>query len=101
MENINENIEIKGIRINNISKIYNKYPYGCKSKKDFQALKNIFLEIEDGELFTLLGHNGAGKTTLINIMSGVLHPSSGQIFIDNLEISEDIDEIRAKIGVCP
>ena len=52
--------------------MYRKYPFGIKSKSDYKALSDIFLEIDQGELFTLLGPNGAGKTTLIQILTGAL-----------------------------
>ncbi len=48
-----------------------------------QVLINIDLQIEKGDLYGLLGPNGAGKTTLINIISGLITPSSGQIIIKN------------------
>ena len=44
----------------------------------FEALKNVDLEIERGEIFALLGPNGAGKTTLINIVCGIVAASSGK-----------------------
>ena len=43
----------------------------------FQALKNINLDIQRGEIFALLGPNGAGKTTLIGIICGIVNPSAG------------------------
>ena len=45
----------------------------------FQALKNVNLTIEKGEIFALLGPNGAGKTTLINVICGIVTPSEGKI----------------------
>lgn len=52
-----------------------------------KALKNAYLEVSDNELFAILGHNGAGKTTLINILTGLLGPSSGEAKICGLELS--------------
>tara|TARA_Y100001970_G_scaffold16832_1_gene18980 strand:+ start:3608 stop:4600 length:993 start_codon:yes stop_codon:yes gene_type:complete len=49
----------------------------------FDALKNINLEINKGEILGILGENGAGKTTLIKLIIGLLHPSSGKISVDN------------------
>ena len=54
--NVNEN----GIRIIGIQKNYPKYPFGIKSDKDVQALKGVYLEVDSGELLSILGHNGAG-----------------------------------------
>ena len=49
----------------------------------FDALKNINLEIQSGEILGILGENGAGKTTLIKLIIGLLHPTNGNILVDN------------------
>jgi len=67
----------------------------------FQALKNVNLSIEKGEIFALLGPNGAGKTTLINVICGIVKPSEGKIIADGLDIIEDYKQVRAKIGLVP
>lgn len=54
---------------------------------NIQALKNISIEINKGEIITLIGANGAGKTTTLMTISGVLSPKSGGIFFNGLEIS--------------
>ena len=94
-------MEANGIRIANVCKTYRRYPCGCQSKHDVRAVKNLFLEGEEGELLSLRGHNGAGKTTLISLMTGVRSSSSGSRFICNMEISQDMELIRKVIGVCP
>ncbi|HQS33022.1 MAG TPA: ATP-binding cassette domain-containing protein, partial [Polaromonas sp.] len=48
----------------------------------FHALKAVDLDIRRGEIFALLGPNGAGKTTLINIVCGIVRPSSGSVTAD-------------------
>ena len=48
----------------------------------FHALKEISVQIEDGEILGILGENGAGKTTLIKLLVGLLHPSSGEVNIN-------------------
>jgi len=48
----------------------------------FHALKDISVQIEDGEILGILGENGAGKTTLIKLLVGLLHPSSGEVYIN-------------------
>ena len=48
----------------------------------FHALKDISVQIEDGEILGILGENGAGKTTLIKLLVGLLHPSSGEVSIN-------------------
>ena len=67
----------------------------------FQALKNIDLEIRRGEIFALLGPNGAGKTTLINIICGIVNPSSGTVLADGHDIVSDYRAARTKIGLVP
>jgi len=67
----------------------------------FQALKNVDLEIRKGEIFALLGPNGAGKTTLINIICGIVNPSSGTVLADGHDIVADARAARSKIGLVP
>ncbi len=67
----------------------------------FEALKNIDLEIRRGEIFALLGPNGAGKTTLINIICGVVNPSSGTVVADGHDVIRDYRAARKKIGLVP
>jgi len=74
----------------------------CKTyKTGFTALKNIDLEIRRGEIFALLGPNGAGKTTLINIICGVVNPTSGKVVADGFDIIRDYRSARKKIGLVP
>jgi ABC-2 type transport system ATP-binding protein len=67
----------------------------------FQALKNVSLEINRGEIFGLLGPNGAGKTTLINIVCGIVTPTSGEVLVDGYDIISSYRETRARIGLVP
>ena len=67
----------------------------------FQALKDVDLEIHKGEIFGLLGPNGAGKTTLINIVCGIVNPSSGTVLVDGYDIITEFRETRARIGLVP
>jgi ABC-2 type transport system ATP-binding protein len=66
-----------------------------------QALKDVSLEIRRGEIFALLGPNGAGKTTLINIVCGIVRPTSGSVTLDGRDIQRDYRYTRAKIGLVP
>jgi ABC-2 type transport system ATP-binding protein len=66
-----------------------------------QALKEVSLAIEKGEIFALLGPNGAGKTTLISIVCGIVNPSSGRVLVDGHDIVRDYRAARAKIGLVP
>jgi ABC-2 type transport system ATP-binding protein len=67
----------------------------------FEALRNVDLTIRRGEIFALLGPNGAGKTTLINIICGIVNPTSGTIEADGHDIVRDYRAARAKIGLVP
>ena len=67
----------------------------------FQALKDVSLDIQRGEIFALLGPNGAGKTTLINIVCGIVKPSAGSVKVDGHDIISDYRAARASIGLVP
>jgi len=67
----------------------------------FNALKNINLQIDRGEIFALLGPNGAGKTTLISIICGIVNATSGNIRIDGFDIVRDFRKTRSIIGLVP
>ena len=80
------------ISISNLSKIYSN---------KFHALNNINLDIKQGEIFALLGPNGAGKSTLINVICGIISPTSGKITVNNFDIISDYRKTRSLIGVVP
>ena len=74
----------------------------CKTyASGFQALKDINLDIRHGEIFALLGPNGAGKTTLINVICGIVKPSTGAVTVDGHDILTDYRASRALIGLVP
>ena len=79
------------LKVTNISKIYP----GCI------ANDNVSLEFESGKIYALLGENGAGKSTLVKILSGVIQPDNGQIFLNNkvLKLNSPIDAKKNKIGM--
>jgi len=79
------------ISVDNLSKTY---------QGGFEALKNVSLQIEQGEIFALLGPNGAGKTTLIGTICGLVQPTSGTITIDGHDLS-DFRAARSRIGLVP
>jgi len=80
------------ISVQNLNKTY---------KSGFQALKNVDLEVEDGEILALLGPNGAGKTTMISIICGIVRPTSGSITVGGYDIQEDYRQTRTMIGLVP
>ena len=65
------------------------------------ALKSVDLDIQRGEIFALLGPNGAGKTTLINIVCGIVTPSSGEVLVDGRNWQADFRYARERIGLVP
>jgi ABC-2 type transport system ATP-binding protein len=67
----------------------------------FNALKHVNLDIKKGEIFALLGPNGAGKTTLINIICGIVTPSSGKVLVGGHDILTDYRATRSMIGLVP
>lgn len=79
------------LKIENLKKTYGK----------IEALKNINLEIEEGEFFGLLGPNGAGKTTLMNVIIGYLSADSGRIIFNNSTISTQSSSFKNQIGYVP
>ena len=80
------------IRVSNLNKTY---------AGGFQALNNVDLEINRGEIFGLLGPNGAGKTTLINIVCGIVTKTAGTVMVDGYDIVADYRETRSRIGLVP
>ena len=87
-------MEEYAVRIENVSKYYKLYasprdrlkeallPFGKKYHKEFYALKNIDFNIKKGEILGIVGKNGSGKSTLLKIISSVLKPSSGQVYVN-------------------
>lgn len=80
------------LSISNLSKTY---------ASGLQALKRVDLEINRGEIFALLGPNGAGKSTLINIICGIVTPSTGTVIADGHDIQKEYRQARYKIALVP
>ena len=72
-----------------------------KTFGDVEANRNITLEIDEGEILSLLGENGSGKTTLMNMLSGIYLPDSGEIYVNgvNVRIASPGDAIKLGIGM--
>jgi ABC-2 type transport system ATP-binding protein len=66
-----------------------------------EALRQVDLDIEKGEIFALLGPNGAGKTTLISIVCGIVTATAGTVKVDGLDIVDDYRAVRSRIGLVP
>ena len=80
------------IKIKDVSKSYNK--------KD-KTIKKIKLQINNGEIFGFLGPNGAGKTTTIKMITGILNPDQGDIYIDGKSIKKEPIEAKKAFGFVP
>ena len=79
------------LKLFDVSKTFN--PGTITEKK---ALKNINLELEDGDFVTVIGGNGAGKSTLLNLIAGVHFSDSGSIFLDGMDLTEKPEYKRAR-----
>jgi energy-coupling factor transport system ATP-binding protein len=83
-----------------VDKLSYKYMVGTPFEKT--AIDEVSLEIKDGEFIGLIGHTGSGKSTLIQQLNGLLKPTSGKIFVDDLCITDkgvDMRKIRQKVGL--
>ncbi len=72
-----------------------------KKYKDVIAVDSLYLTVEQGELFALLGVNGAGKTTLIKMLTCLIKPDDGDAFVDDNSIITDTSAVKRIIGVSP
>lgn len=72
-----------------------------KQYKDLTAVDRLHLQIEQGELFSLLGVNGAGKTTTIKMLSCLTKPTDGEALVGGYSITKEAKEVKRLIGVSP
>ena len=82
--------------IKNLNKIYVK-----NGSERTEALKELNLEVKEGEIFGLLGPNGAGKSTFINILAGLVIKTSGSVSVWGFDIDVNPRQVRASIGIVP
>ncbi|KAM8950936.1 ATP-binding cassette sub-family A member 17-like isoform 3-T4 [Lycaon pictus] len=85
----------KGIEIRQLYKVYQT------GKSKHVAVKGLTMNLYQGQITVLLGHNGAGKTTMCCMLTGVLAPSSGWVYINGYDISCNVAQIRKSMGWCP
>ncbi|XP_010838764.1 PREDICTED: LOW QUALITY PROTEIN: ATP-binding cassette sub-family A member 3 [Bison bison bison] len=86
---------VAGIKIKHVSKVFRA---GNKGKA---AVRDLNLNLYEGQITVLLGHNGAGKTTTLSMLTGLFPPTSGRAYISGYEVSQDMDQIRKSLGLCP
>ena len=79
------------LTVNNISKSYGKT----------QALRDVSLSVDEGEIFGLIGPDGSGKTTLFRIIATLVLADSGTATVDGLDVVEGMRKIRGRIGYMP
>ncbi|MBS7254195.1 ABC transporter ATP-binding protein [Flavobacterium branchiicola] len=72
-----------------------------KKYGDYTALNKLNLTIKEGEIFALLGQNGAGKTTTINLFLGFTEPTSGELEINNISVTENNQETKKHVAYIP
>lgn len=79
-----------GIQLVNLTKTFGSH----------QAIKNLNLELYQGQLTVLVGHNGAGKTTTLNAITGMLPPSGGTVYVNGYDVRKNITKVRDGMGLC-
>ena len=84
------------VHVKNLKKTYSK-----KGTNRVEALKNLNLEVKEGEIFGLLGPNGAGKSTFINILGGSVIKSEGSVNVWGFDLDKNPRQVRASIGIVP
>jgi len=82
--------------VKKLNKIYSK-----KGNKSIQALNDLNLQVKEGEIFGLLGPNGAGKSTFINILSGIVKKSSGEVNVWGFDLDKNPRQVKSSIGIVP
>ena len=84
------------VDVKNLKKTYLK-----KGANLVEALKNLNLEVKEGEIFGLLGPNGAGKSTFINILGGSVIKTDGEVNVWGFNLDKNPRQVRASIGIVP
>ena len=78
------------------------YVYGTGTPFEKTAVNNLSLSIEKGEFIGIMGHTGSGKSTLVQMLNGLMKPTSGQVLLDGVDIwdkPKEIRKIRFKVGM--
>src|SRR5579872_5010699 len=88
------------IRAENLTKQFNvKPPPGSKEKSvPLIAVKGLNLDIQEGEIFGLVGPDGAGKTTTMRLLCGLMDPTEGHCIVAGHDTTKDVDAVKDQIG---
>ncbi|XP_047427991.1 phospholipid-transporting ATPase ABCA3 [Mugil cephalus] len=86
---------VSGIKIKHLAK---EFKVGNKTR---QAVRDLTLNMFEGQITVVLGHNGAGKTTTLSMLTGLFPPTSGRAYISGYDICQDMALIRRSLGLCP
>ncbi|XP_061179443.1 phospholipid-transporting ATPase ABCA3-like [Saccostrea echinata] len=84
-----------GISMRHLRKVY------TAGLKETVAVKDMSLNIFQGQITALLGHNGAGKTTTMSMLTGFIPSTSGSARVNGYDINDDISSVRESLGMCP
>ena len=84
------------VQVKNLKKTYSK-----NGTNTIEAIKNLNLEVKEGEIFGLLGPNGAGKSTFINILGGSVIKTKGEVNVWGFDLDKNSRQVRASIGIVP
>ena len=87
-------LEAKGdfLKVDNLQKTFSG---------GFRAVRGVSVKMFDSQIFAMLGHNGAGKTTVISMLTGLIERSLGDAKCYDIDLFEEMDEVREFMGVCP
>ncbi|XP_059204278.1 phospholipid-transporting ATPase ABCA3 [Centropristis striata] len=86
---------VSGVKIKHLAK---EFKVGNKTR---QAVRDLTVNMFEGQITVLLGHNGAGKTTTLSMLTGLFPPTSGRAYINGYDICQDMALIRRSLGLCP
>jgi ABC-type multidrug transport system ATPase subunit len=80
------------IKTKNLRKVYDN---------GFEAVQSLSLNVNKGDIYGFIGPNGAGKTTTIRMLIGLIEPTSGELEVSSLNVANNSEEIKKRIGVLP
>jgi ABC-2 type transport system ATP-binding protein len=93
------------LAVDAVSKVYEPPPAWLRPlvrtavRQPVEALRQVSLSVDRGEIIGLVGPNGAGKTTLIKVITTLLEPTSGRVSVDGLDASRQAGQVRSRLGV--